>query len=259
MSLSKPEISDLIYQIRRSTPLQMFFFCFCPDASETKPILLLQPCVSGDPQRMFEAATRTISSTSPPCMGLAHLDSDDTFRFASPLFREDDITILARWVQANQNQYPDLKRLYFSQMLLVDETNKITNRYTCSQVWETMQIPKSFSCQDFGMLQESVEKRRDLYFWLTSSNANNETSFVIRLKKEEIKKIMKENRGGDSGIHGHLRYSDKGFFVFRISRLFDNFLSILVNFVRENSNLYPELMLLRNARMICKKGNDVSK
>lgn len=257
MSYSEFTISELIQEIRKSTSLQLFFFCFCPDASATKPILLLQPCTSGDPQKMFEAAVRTISSTEPPRMGVAHLDTDGIFRFASPLFQEDDISILARWIHSNQELYPDLKRLYFSQMILVDEKDTIIDRYMCTQIWETMNQADIFSNQNFAILQKSIEERRGLYFWLSSSNLDDETFLIIRSSKKEIQMIMRNHPGERGGIHGQLKYSDKGFFMFRATRLFENFLSTLVPFVRDNKNMYPELELLYDARMICKKDNQI--
>lgn len=183
----------------------------------------------------------------PPVFGLLNRALDGRFALTVLNGVDDGVERLARWIEANRDEHPEVSPLIGTMTLDVDG-----GLHTHDAVWAALSRPSTV--QAASQIAALVEGQQ-MWCWLAEEHTDcpillgempmdlQGTLFVRRVQQAEA-------AIGVSGVRGMLRVDEQGKIIIHASKARGQHLIALAEWAQTNVDTYPALNRLDNAQLI---------
>lgn len=157
-----------------------YWFWFCPEAVDFP--LLIEPFSSKDG---IKKITKTIPASSLPdeariCTGISAISNEGIHQLACPLFDEDMLEVLARFVKDHIDEYPALSNLRSCRFLVVNYLGNIEKIYEQPKLWRGIKKTRiEGSIVEASSNIRFLNIEEDAWIWIAEDTLEREPLAVV--------------------------------------------------------------------------------
>ncbi|MFT5684973.1 MAG: hypothetical protein ACI8RZ_005918 [Myxococcota bacterium] len=179
-------VEDVSKCIEQWLPGQRAWFWFCPELTDSQPVLAVRSLSEDARMTLLRADTEGLApATSQPLVGLASADAQGAISLGGEGLTEAHLQRLSQWVKHNLSQYPALARLRDAEMVRIED-GVITERIRETSLWQgipTVAAPGSLA--ETARRLSKLKAGHDFWYWMTTSGPGGRPFLTLGLRRRD--------------------------------------------------------------------------